>query len=60
MEVSDVENTFIEGTLGKIPVRRYFDYLQPIDFQNGNSPLIIYFHGGGFVMGDLESHDLSM
>ena len=57
MEVSDVENTFIEGTLGKIPVRRYFDSTTN-DFQNGNSPLIIYFHGGGFVMGDLESHDL--
>ena len=23
-----------------------------------NQPLIIFFHGGGFVMGDLDSHDL--
>jgi acetyl esterase len=57
VEISDVENTFIEGTLGKIPIRRYFDS-KTNDFQNGNSPLIIYFHGGGFVMGNLESHDL--
>ncbi|MDA9714694.1 alpha/beta hydrolase [bacterium] len=25
---------------------------------NDNQPLIIFFHGGGFVMGDLDSHDL--
>ena len=25
---------------------------------DGNQPLIIFFHGGGFVMGDLDSHDL--
>jgi len=57
VEVSDVENTFIEGILGKIPVRRYFDS-KTNNLKNEYSPLIIYFHGGGFVMGDLESHDL--
>ena len=57
VEISDVENTFIKGTLGKIPIRRYFDS-KTNDIKNEHSPLIIYFHGGGFVMGDLESHDL--
>ena len=57
VEISDVENTFIEGTLGKIPIRRYFDS-KTNNLKNEPSPLIIYFHGGGFVMGDLESHDL--
>lgn len=57
IEISDVEDTFVKGTLGDIPIRRYFDY-HTNSAKNKKSPLIIYFHGGGFVMGDLESHDL--
>ena len=54
VEISHVENSHVEGTLGKIPIRKYSDYQS----NNTIAPVIIYFHGGGFVMGDLESHDL--
>ena len=35
---------------GKIPARLYYP-------RDGTSSLILYFHGGGFVFGSLESHD---
>ncbi|EQB69029.1 MAG: esterase [Thermoplasmatales archaeon A-plasma] len=35
---------------GKIPARLY-------DPKDGTRSLILYFHGGGFVFGNLESHD---
>ena len=55
--ISDVVDFTLKGTLGPITGRKYFNK-QLNTVSNQKSPLIIYFHGGGFVMGDLESHDL--
>ena len=44
----------IPGPAGEIPVRIY----RPKSAAAGSKlPLLVYFHGGGWVIGDLESHD---
>jgi acetyl esterase len=48
-----VENFEIPGPAGAIPVRLY-------DRDGGGStprPLLVYYHGGGWVIGDLDTHD---
>ena len=49
--VASVENRNIAGPGGDLAVRIY----QPST--EGSVPLLLYFHGGGWVVGDLESHD---
>lgn len=51
-ELHKVEDTNIKGTEVDIPVRVY----TPTD-ESGPFPALVYFHGGGWVIGDLESHD---
>jgi acetyl esterase/lipase len=46
-----VENHHIDGPAGPIPIRVYW----PDDIQN--PPVTMYFHGGGFAVGDLDTHD---
>jgi acetyl esterase len=46
-----VENRTIPTTWGSLPVRLYYPRL------GAPLPLLVYFHGGGFVLGNLESHD---
>lgn len=46
-----VEDLTIEGRNGAIPIRIYV----PENAQN--SPVITFYHGGGFVIGNLKSHD---
>jgi acetyl esterase len=50
-EVHKVMDTTFKGPESDIPVRIYTPEGQ------GPFPVIVYFHGGGFVYGDLESHD---
>jgi acetyl esterase len=50
--VAKVEDREIPGPAGPIPVRIYW----PLG-ATGTLPLITYFHGGGWVICDLDSHD---
>lgn len=49
--VNQVRNLTIPGPAGEIPIRVYSPKVE------SPSPALIYFHGGGWVLGDLESHD---
>jgi acetyl esterase len=43
----------IAGPAGTLRVRLY----QPEAFRSSSLPLTVYLHGGGFVIGDLDTHD---
>jgi len=49
--VKKVDDRQILGPDGHIPVRIYTPKGQ------GPFPILVYFHGGGWVLGDLETHD---
>lgn len=53
VEVGAVEDRTIPGPAGEIPVRIY----HPLGAGDAGLPVVIYFHGGGFVLCDLDSHD---
>jgi acetyl esterase len=49
--VAKVEDRRVPGPLGEIPLRLYWP-------AGGSSPgAIVFFHGGGWVLGDLATHD---
>lgn len=50
IKVYSVENLVVEGPAGNIPVRLYKPFADP-------APLHVFFHGGGWVIGNLETHD---
>lgn len=50
--VHKIVNRTIQGPGGNIPIRVY-TYSQDMERQ----PAIVFFHGGGFVTGNLETHD---
>jgi len=52
-EMADVRDLSAEGPDGPIPMRRY----RPHGAVTSPQPGLIYVHGGGWVMGDLDSHD---
>lgn len=49
--VHHIEDRTIPGPDGEIPVRIYTPHA------NGPYSLLVYFHGGGFIAGTIESHD---
>ncbi|AKS35014.1 alpha/beta hydrolase [Mycolicibacterium goodii] len=48
----DVGDISIPGPAGPMAARRYV----PVD-RGSATALVLYFHGGGFVIGDLDTHD---
>jgi acetyl esterase len=49
--VAAVRDLEIDGAAGKLKARHY---APP---RGDGAPLLVYFHGGGFVFGDLDTHD---
>lgn len=49
-----VEDRTIDGPGGSVAIRIYWP---PTDSVDSAMPVVVYFHGGGFVIGDLDTHD---
>jgi acetyl esterase len=49
--VARVENLTIPGPAGEIPIRTYTPE------GDGPFPILVFFHGGGWVIGNLDTHD---
>jgi acetyl esterase len=52
-EVHSVEDTTIPGAASQLPVRIYKPHTSPGE----HLAAMIYFHGGGFIIGGIQSHD---
>ena len=58
MEVGEVADGAFAGPGGEIGFRRYRPILLPLGgIAAGPLPTLIYYHGGGFVIGNIETHD---
>ncbi len=55
-EMASVEDIAIPGPAGKIPARVY----RPLSVRrkDGLAPALVFFHGGGWVIGNLDTHDV--
>lgn len=58
-EMTEVRNLQAESIHGEVPLRLF----RPVDDARQESsastdlPVLVYFHGGGWLMGDLDTHD---
>jgi acetyl esterase len=50
-EVAQVSDRTVPGPEGELPVRVYSSV------GSEDCPLLLFYHGGGFVLGDLDTHD---
>ncbi|MEM6898950.1 MAG: alpha/beta hydrolase [Pseudomonadota bacterium] len=53
-DLAEVSALTVDGAMGALPGRLY----TPLGAGIGPGPGIVFFHGGGFVLGDLDSHDM--
>lgn len=52
IRVAEISPVSIPGPAGPIPARHYRPAVG-----HGPAPLVVFYHGGGFVFGDLDTHD---
>jgi acetyl esterase len=52
--MAEIRQVVVPGPAGPIASRLYIPHLPPGD---AAAPLLVYYHGGGFVIGDLDTHD---
>ncbi len=52
-KVAASQDRSIPGPAGKIPVRIY----SPLGAEDGPLPVLVFYQGGGMVIGDLDTHD---
>jgi len=52
-EVAQVQDGIVAGPAGRTRFRRY----RPLGGAAGPLPTLVYYHGGGFVIGNIETHD---
>ncbi len=52
--LAEISNIPVEGADGTLKARLYV----PLAAGIGPGPAIVFFHGGGFVLGDLETYDM--
>jgi acetyl esterase len=55
--VAAVADLTVPGPAGPLPARRYIPPPTLVPGDDGAGPALVFFHGGGFVFGDLDSHD---
>lgn len=53
-DLAELSNLVVDGADGPLKARLYV----PLAAGIAPAPAIIFFHGGGFVMGDLDTHDV--
>jgi acetyl esterase len=56
-ELLSVAPLAIPAPHGKIPARIYTP--KTLRMKDGLAPVLVFFHGGGWVIGDLDSHDVA-
>lgn len=52
--LAQMDNILVDGAAGPLKARIY----TPLAAGIGPQPAILYFHGGGFVVGDLDGHEM--
>ena len=55
--VARIENQLIPGPYGSIPIRIYTPLEAAAGQNHGGLPLLVFFHGGGWVLGNLDIYD---
>jgi len=58
-EVGEISEATYMGAGGELPVRVYMPLPESAGAPTGGLPVLVYWHGGGFVLGDLDTYDAS-